>query len=167
MKKISTFLFAFLFAFVSFASSDLIAPSTKPAKPKLNAADVMLPLGTSGDQISLLDLSRMSVKDVERYTGTKMKLADKVGFKIAQKQLRNSINPDGTINDKKLEKAAAKRAADGSGFHLGGFALGFLLGLIGILIAYLIKDDLKSQRVKWAWLGLAAWLVILIILLVI
>jgi len=32
--------------------------------------------------------------------------------------------------------------------------LGFLLNLVGVLIAYLIKDDYKSNRVKWAWIGL-------------
>ena len=45
--------------------------------------------------------------------------------------------------------------ADGrSGFNPGGFALGFFAGLIGVLIAYLIKDDHKKNRTKWAWLGL-------------
>ena len=47
-----------------------------------------------------------------------------------------------------------------SGFHLGGFALGFLIGPIGVLIAYLIDDDKKRNRVKWAWIGLIAWVVI-------
>jgi len=38
-----------------------------------------------------------------------------------------------------------KRAGDGSlAFYIGGFALGFLLGLIGVLIAYLINDDKKA-----------------------
>ncbi len=159
MKKIFTFFAIMAIAMVSFS-----APlSTKPVKPVLpNAADLMIPIGSTGEKISLLDLSLMSVKDVEQFTGKKMKFADKVGFKIAQHQLRNSINPDGTLNDKKITKAA-KKSADGSGFHIGGFALGFLLGLIGVLIAYLINDDKKKQRVKWAWLGLAAWLVIFLV----
>lgn len=140
----------------------------EPKKPlKIYAADVLIPVGNSGQKISLLELSEIKVKDMEALTGKKMKLADKLGFKMAQKQLRSSIDQDGTINNKKLNKMAAKSAVDGSGFHLGGFALGFLLGLIGVLIAYLINDDKKSQRVKWAWIGLAAWIVILLIILVI
>ena len=67
---------------------------------------------------------------------------------------------EATASDQ-LDKLAA-RAASGT-FNLGGFALGFLLGLIGVLIAYLINDDKKSDRVKWAWIGLAAWIVILIL----
>ena len=113
-----------------------------------------------------MDLSRMKVKELEAVTGEKMKLVDKIGFLAAQKQLRNSISADGTISSKKFEKVAAKADGD-SGFHLGGFALGFLLGLIGVLIAYLIKDDKKRNRVKWAWLGLLAWVVIWLIVVVI
>ena len=161
MKKI-LFLFAALMLFTGSYAASL---PTIPGK-KVNAAEVMVPLGQTGKTISLLDLSQIKAKDMELLTGKKMKFFEKLAFKAAQKQLRSSIDRDGTINNKKLSKLAAK-APDGSGFHLGGFALGFLLGLIGVLIAYLIKDDLKSTRVKWAWIGLAAWLVILIILLVI
>ena len=152
------------FAATTFAGSNsLIEPSSKPVK--LNAADVLIPVGKDGKQVSLLELSEMKVKELEKITGTKMKLVDKIGFKVAQKQLRESIDADGSINNKKLNKFAAKanKPAEGDGFHIGGFALGFLLGLIGVLVAYLINDDKKSVRVKWAWLGLAAWLVILLI----
>jgi len=162
MKKVLGLLLALSLVTFSFAKTSIVAPK-KPAK--LNANQVMIPVGKNGETVSLFDLSRMKVKDLEAMTGTKMKLSDKVGYAIAQKQLRNSINSDGTINNKKLNKIAAK-ADTGSGFHLGGFALGFLLGLIGVLIAYLIKDDKKAARVKWAWLGLAAWIVILLIALV-
>ena len=156
MKRIITFFFAISLFATSFAGTNVVVPK-KPAK--LNANQVMIPVGKNGETISLLELSRMKVKDLEAVTGEKMKLTDKAGFVIAQKQLRNTINADGTINNKKLNKAAAK-AEGGSGFHLGGFALGFLLGLIGVLIAYLIKDDKKPARVKWAWIGLVVWLVI-------
>jgi len=161
MKK---FLFLALAAFLSF--SVFAAPAAlNPTKPKSpNAADVMIPIGKDGQQVSLLHLSKMSVKEVEEITGKKMKLADKLGFKVAQRQLKSNINEDGTLNNRKIAKQA-KRAADGSGFHLGGFALGFLLGLIGVLIAYLIKDELKSQRTKWAWIGLGAAVLLYIILL--
>lgn len=126
----------------------------------------MIPIGTTGQKISLLDLSRMSVKDVQAFTGKKMSLVDRIGFKTAQHKLRQSINPDGTLNTKNFQKAA-KKAGDGtSGFHIGGFALGFLLGLIGVLIAYLINDDKKQNRTKWAWIGLGVAVVLYILLLI-
>jgi hypothetical protein len=164
MKKIAVLFTIALFSITLAAAPLAIVNPVKLKNPK--ASEIMLPMGKNGELLSLQDLSTMKIKDLENFTGAKMKLVDKLGFKLAQKQLRNSINEDGTINNKKITKYA-KRAADGSGFHLGGFALGFLLGLIGVLIAYLIKDDLKSQRVKWAWIGLGAWLVIFLVLLLI
>jgi hypothetical protein len=159
MKKFYGLLFALSLFAVSFASPNVLTPK-RPSK--LDASAILIPIGKNGQTVSLMDLSRMKVKELEAVTGEKMKLVDKIGFLAAQKQLRNSINADGTISSKKLEKVAAKADGD-SGFHLGGFALGFLLGLIGVLIAYLIKDDKKKNRVKWAWLGLLAGVVLWLI----
>jgi len=164
MKQLLTLLIALAVFTTSFAGASTVILPKK--NPKLNANEVFIPVGKNGEKISLLDLSQMKVKDLEAVTGRKMKLVDKIGFKIAQKQLRSSINADGSINNKNLDRLASK-PVDGSNFNLGGFALGLLLGLIGILIAYLINDDKKSARVKWAWIGFAIWIVILIIALVI
>jgi hypothetical protein len=156
MKKIILLFTVCCFVFNSFAAALVEAPPIK-------ASEVYITVGKNGEKISLLDLSRIKTRDLQELTGNKMKLFDRIGFKVAQKQLRESINNDGTFSKKKIEKFI-KRAGDGtSGFHIGGFALGLLLGLIGVLIAYLIKDDKKSNRVKWAWIGWGVWLVILLI----
>jgi hypothetical protein len=60
---------------------------------------------------------------------------------------------------KSLIKSSKRAFGDGkvgadSGFHLGGFALGILLGLIGVLLAYVVfNDDNKQARIKWSWIG--------------
>ena len=166
MKKILFLFVALATVASSFAVGNLVVPPVEK-NPKVMASEVFIPIGKNGTKISLLELSELNVKELESLTGEKMKFVDKVGFKIAQKKLRNSINADGSFNNRKMDKIAAK-AVDGSGFHIGGFALGFLLGLIGVLIAYLINDDKKSSRVKWAWLGLATivvlWLLFAVIL---
>ena len=161
MKKILFLFVALTTVASSFAVGNLVVPPVEK-KPKILASEVFIPVRKDGKKISLLELSEMNVKELESVTGEKMKFVDKVGFKIAQKKLRNSINADGSFDNRKMDKMAAK-AIDSSGFHIGGFALGFLLGIIGVLIAYLIKDDLKAQRVKWAWIGFAVILVILLI----
>ena len=46
---------------------------------------------------------------------------------------------------------------------IGGFALGFLLGVIGVLIAYIIENGKNRPLIKWAWIGLAAWVVVWLI----
>src|SRR5262245_32419914 len=102
MKKL-VFLSAALFVLtMSFASSSVTI------KPAVKASELFIPIGTSGQKISLLDLSRMSIKDVQAITGKKMSFADRLTFKAAQRQLRQSINPDGTISNKKLEKQFKK-----------------------------------------------------------
>lgn len=158
MKKILFMFVAVLAMTASFAAFNLTEPPKK-------ASEIFIPLGKNGAQISLMDLSVVKASEFEALSGKKMKFTDKIGFKIAQKELRNSINRDGTVNSKKLNKLAHKMAAGDSGFNIGGFALGFLLGLIGVLIAYVISDDNKAARTKWAWIGFGAALVIYLLIL--
>lgn len=157
MKKFFLLTISFFFLAGTFATE-------APGKPLLKASEIFLPIGNTGKTISLLELSSIRIKDFEELTGTKMKFMDKVTFKGAQRQLRNNINYDGTFNSKKIERYLKKQAGEGGGFQAGGFFLGFLLGLIGVLIAYLINDDQKRNRVKWAWIGLAVWVGILLII---
>jgi hypothetical protein len=156
MKKILFFLMALCLFTTSFASFTLTNPPKK-------ASEIFIPLGEDGSKISLQDLSEVSVKDFEVLAGRKMKIADKISFHLAQRELRKSINEDGTVNDKKLVKATQKMGGE-TGFHLGGFALGLLLGLRGVLIAYLIKDSYKKNRVKWSWIGLAVYVVVYLVI---
>lgn len=158
MKKVLLLFVAFAVMTSAFAAFNLVEPPKK-------AAEIYIPIGKSGNQISLMDLSQITAKEFQTLTGKKMNVLDKVGFKITQRELRNSINNDGTLNGKKLNKLANKMAAGDSGFNLGGFALGFLLGLIGVLIAYVISDDEKAARTKWAWIGFGAALVIYLLVL--
>jgi len=161
MKRLYLLSAALLLLSVSFAANDIVV------KPPLKASEVLLPIGNSGKTISLLDLSRISVKDLQAYTGKKMKFAERLTFKLAQRQLQNSINSDGTVNSERLAKMLSKGSDVTSGFHVGGFLLGLFLWLIGVLIAYLINDDLKPARVKWAWIGAAISTVIWLIFAVI
>ena len=165
MKKVFTFLMAFAVVAQSLAT---VTPKSTPAKPKpLRASEVFIPV-SKGKFITLEDLAFMTPAEYSKLTGMKMKFVDRVGFKLAQKKLRSSINSDGTINSAKMGKTLRKmqQPEDGltSGFHLGGAALGFFLSLIGVLIAYLINDEMKQSRVKWAWIGAAVGLVFWILI---
>lgn len=131
--------------------------------PAINAKNIFIPIGKSGKTISLMELSTISLKDFEILTNRKMRFFDRLAFKAGQKKLRKGIAEDGTIKKKKLQKFMDRYFAGETGFHFGGFILGFLLGLIGVLIAYLIKDEYKQNRVKWAWIGWAITAVIALI----
>ena len=156
MKKTFLLSTALLALSISFATNQVTV------KPALKASEVFIPIDNSGKMISLLDLSQMSIKEVQAYTGKKMSFTDRLTFKAAQKQLKSYIRKDGTIDNKRMAKYLNKKDVT-SGFHLGGFALGLLLSIIGVLIAYLINDDKKAARVKWAWIGFGISLVIWLI----
>jgi hypothetical protein len=152
------------FILVAFSVVTVNAFSVVPTTEKNPlATEIMVPIGKTGKTISLADLATISPKNFSALTGKKLNLSEKIGFKLSQRQIKKCINGDGTVNAKLLAKFNKK--AEGGGFHLGGFALGFFLGLIGVLIAYVaFNDDLKSQRVKWAWLGLVGAVVLSLIL---
>ena len=154
MKKILFLLAAFVIMQTVGAA---IAPSAK-----IKASEAMIPVGATGKQISMQELSTISVNDFEQLTGKKMGSVDKLMFKTAQKKLRHTIDKDGNIKNKKIEKLYKKHGAT-SGFNIGGFALGFFLFLIGVLIAYLISADDQANFRKWAWVGAAVSLVIILI----
>ena len=156
MKKILTFIIAISFLQISIA----IAPTADGAKP-LNANQIMIPVGNTGQKISLADFSRLTPNEYEKLAHVRLNFFDRVNYKLGMKKLKHSIAADGTIKNKKL--SAAVSADMTSGFHLGGFALGILLSIVGVLIAYLINDDNKSARVKWSWIGLAVGLILILL----
>ena len=155
MKKILSLIVAFTLFATSFAASGY---SSLPKK----ATEIYIPIGNN-NQISLLEVSKMKVKDYEKLTGKHLNFFEKITFKAAQKKLKNSIAADGTITNKRLIKAMYG-ADHSTGFHLGGFALGFFLGLIGVLIAYIIRGDeeVDRNRRKWAWIGFGVYVLLLI-----
>lgn len=157
MKK--TFTFFLLIAVVSATYSSTISVSVSPAKPLVKATEVYVPIGKAGQFISLMELSQIKVKDYEALAGKKMKFLDKVNFKIGQRELKKSINHDGTFSNKRVEKYFNK-AALGGAFSLSGLALGLFLSLIGVLIAYLITTGDKKGRITWAWIGAAISLIL-------
>ena len=139
--------------------------------PILKADEVFIPIGKTGQKISWAQLATIGLADMQALTGRKMNFIQRMNFRIAQSKIRKSTADDGTIRNKRILKffSKAKGGSGETGFHLGGFALGFFLGLIGVLIAYAIDDDYKRNRVKWAWFGLGIFVVlyVVIILLVI
>jgi hypothetical protein len=163
MRKMLLLASCVLVMSTGFGASSIVVPKA----PKIKATEIFLPVGTSGQKISLMELSRIPQSQLELMTGRKMKGFEKTAFNAAQRKLQRNINPDGTFKKKKYEKFFTKKAKGGeTGFHFGGFALGFFVGLIGVLIAYLINDDYKSNRVKWAWIGFGIAVVINVILII-
>lgn len=161
MKK----LFALLMAVTVLASTSFGSFVTNTSQTTTNkASEMYIPLGNTGKQVSLAQLSTMNADELQQATGKKMNFLEKISFKVAQHKIKKMINKDGTVNMKALEKVMNVEDMT-AGFNIGGFALGLLLSIIGVLIAYLI-DGQGSSLVKWAWIGaavnLALWLLVAI-----
>ena len=159
MRKFCLLLLAAMLVIPAMATSPATVVSPTPVK----AADIMIPVG-QGALVSLEQLAWMKPAAFAKLRGKKMNLGDRIGFWLTQKKLRRSINADGTVQTEKLKDLY--RADPAGGFHVGGFLLGLILGIIGVLIAYLIKDDKKPMRTKWAWIGLIASIVITLLLII-
>lgn len=130
----------------------------KPKEP--NAREVMIPLMYSDQNISLADFVKLTPSGYKALTGKKIGFKHGVELKVTQKQLKKAIRKDGTVDVQELQKAAAEPFK----FHLGGFALGFLLGLLGVIIALFFKDANRKSRITSSLIGLGV-VVILVLLL--
>ena len=161
MRKMFLLGTALLLFSASFAISNVETPILK-------ADQLFFPVGNTGQKVSYAQLATISLADMQALAGRKMSFIERTNFRMVQNKMRKSIAADGTIKNKKIAKFFTKKGNAGeTGFHIGGFALGFFLGLIGVLIAYIINDDYKRNRVKWAWIGWAVWVVVYLLLLIV
>ena len=153
MKKIFTSISALILFALSFAS----APIKSTLHP-LHASQIIIPVGNAGVNISLFELSKITKPGLEKITGRKMNTVQSVVFKRAQHKIKKGIGSDGMVTDKQIKHLFEDDVK--KGFNTGGFLLGAVVGLIGVLVAYLIDDKNKKNRVKWAWIGLGVRYVI-------
>lgn len=90
---------------------------------------------------------KLSRKDYEQITGRHLSLAERLAFKVTQKHVKHEL----------------KKVPLTYGFNIGGFIMGLLLSVIGVVLAYLFSHDSNLQ--KWAWIGAILNVLILILIL--
>lgn len=143
MKHIVTLSLALSMLIVtSFAAgtASIVVPKKSPS---LNANSILVPVGKSGEKVSLMDISLMKVKDYEALTGKKMNLSNRLAFTLVQKKLRNNINANGEIKAKFFEKVAfkAKKADDKTRKYLKLWLIllgvSIVLGIIGWAVPFM------------------------------
>lgn len=155
MKNFTLLFFSF---FILAASSGFSGKSISII-PTIPASGLFVAVGKGAEKISLIELSKISIKEYQHLSGSKLNLFQRLSFKMAQKKLQHDINSDGTINTATFKKYYSNEDHT-TGFHFGGFALGFFLSLIGVGIAFFIGGDARRNRVNWALAGAAASLLI-------
>jgi hypothetical protein len=143
MKK----LFAILtLCFGILVSSNSFAAVVEPASSQEETVTQKSP------SITIEDIKTLSAKEIEEKIGQKLNWKQKLAIKLTKNKLA------------KADKAEDKPAEISGGFGIG-LLLGFVLGLIGVLLAYVVFKD--KQTIKGSWLGFAAVLVLIILLTVI
>lgn len=154
MRKITILLLAVAFAFSSNAGI-IYVPSNSTDNAKtgtLSTVDVLSQL----DAKSFLALTPAKVAEM---TGRKMTLNQKVNLKLTQRLVKKQLKKGNEVNMLEM----AKRAGSGS-FNWGAAALGFFLGLIGILIVYLAFKNDKEVARKSGWIGFAVGVAVALLL---
>ncbi|RXK58370.1 hypothetical protein ESA94_17160 [Lacibacter luteus] len=113
-------------------------------------------------QIDAKTFAALTPAKFSEITGQKMTLSKKIALKIVQREVKKELKKGHDVNMMEV----AKRAAGGS-FNWGAAALGFFLGLIGVLIVYLaFKNDKEIAR-KSAWIGFGIWVAVAILIYVV
>ena len=155
MKKIISFFFIFSIYTCSFASSGYYELPVK-------ASETYISIG-SNQKISLLDLSKIKRKSLEKLTGRKLNLIQRIGFKAIQNSIKKDIQSDGTV--KKGKFIQFLEGGPATGFHAGGFLLGlFFFAPLGLILSYILGGEpvVRKNRIKWAWIGFGVVFLILV-----
>lgn len=146
MNKINRLIFGLLFTAILTAAVPVRMNETTPVSTA----------------VSVDALVKMNSREFSEVIGHKLSLKEKVVFRLAQRELRKEIKNENLRSDATLD--VQQMMADGEkGFYFGGFILGLLLGLIGVLISYLMKKDKAFTRS--AWIGWGVWVAIVIAIL--
>lgn len=133
--------FLSMFMFVCAAkSSALVAPSATPLPPTKESKVINAFAGMTPQEFV-----KLKPKQFREITGEKLSIPQKISLKLAQKKVKQALKNNEAVDDKVMATAV-----DTSDFNLGGFILGLLLWVVGLLIAYIIGD---STTIKWAWIG--------------
>jgi hypothetical protein len=155
MKRFLTLLLSIACLAPKIVTAATSVPSGPGLPDQVKAADISIPIGNTGRFVNLQELSAMRVADVERLTGRKMGWFRRLETSLALRKLRRSIRPDGTMDIKMISLLSRRDHRQNGHFQWGGFALGLLGNVYGVLVAYLIHDGSSHRRIKWAWIGLA------------
>jgi hypothetical protein len=108
--------------------------------------------------MTIKDFLALTPKKYKELTGKKLTLPQKVSLKLAQKKVKRMVRKGQTVDLMQMTSAV-----DTSDFSIGGLVLGLVLGIIGVLIAYLIGDQ---SVIKWSWIGFAIWVGIVLLVLI-
>ncbi len=156
MKR--SLLFALFASFLMLASQSSQAYVSLMTVPSGNNSTVAEPKPSPFASMTVQDFLSLTPKKYAELTGKKLTLSQKISLKMAQARVKKLAK-----KNKDLQVMSFAQGIDTTDFSIGGFILGLLLGVIGVLIAYLIGDQ---AVIKWSWFGFAVWGIIVLLALI-
>ena len=153
MKKNLFFLlfFSVLFNMVGFSA---ILPPVNTTPSSLDKTQL--------DKIK--QFSTMSFTEYQKLLGHKASKLEKFAFERMQKKSVKMLDENGNLRSK-YERKFNSMYEESAGSFFGGFALGFFLGAIGLLIAYVAFEDGSQKKIiKGAWWGFGVATILFVLL---
>ena len=121
----------------------------------------------SGEKVGLESIkkfSTMTFNEYETTLGHKASKLEKFAFERMQKKSVKMLDENRNLRSKYERKFNSMYEGSGGSFF-GGFALGFFLGAIGLLLAYVaFKDGGQKKRIEGAWWGFGVATILFVIL---
>ena len=119
---------------------------------------------TQANEREALTVQRFLILTPGQYqeqTGKKMNVFSKLALRRAQCKVKRLLKKGSHVDMNTVNKSI-----NAGEFHLIGFLLGLVLGPIGVLLAYLLRETghLGGNSVTWAWIGFLVWLVFVVLI---
>jgi hypothetical protein len=166
MKKVRFVLMSALLGFLTITLSSSLPTSNveskETVKEEAKASLTVNPIFKNS--ISVKTFLSLSAKDIYAGTGKKLSFKEKMGLKFAQRELKTQVKKN-QIDENTIVELDKQMGYGESSFNIGGFLLGFILGLIGVGLAHIFSDDKDFRRSSWK--GLGAWIILLLVLVLI
>lgn len=96
------------------------------------------------------DILQLNARKYKKATQTRLSLKDRVCLHISKVEIARAIKQG--KSEEEIQRLVA--ATDDNSQLWLAFLLGFVLGLMGVLVCYLV-DDFKAHT-KYAWIGLGS-----------
>lgn len=151
MKKIKLFL---LIAFSMYALADTnTAYGFSISKPVANDASP----SATWKYINVSDFVKLSAKEFSDLTGKKMNFFERLSFKVTKMRMKHDLkkNPDLKITDYMKPNTTTFQ------IDILWLLLGVLLGPIGVLIAYVTKQE--QYKLTSSWIGFGIFVLVLLL----
>jgi len=150
VMKLKIFLLFFLVHLFIFPNAVQAFVHLTPDRPSANAGHI-----NGYPALSIDDLVHLNTKELRKKTGRKLKLRERIGLFILKKEIKRA-RKKGKTDTEIIQQLNEPR---NTGKETAFFILGFLLGLLGILIALIAS---KSYA-RFAFYGFLARLGIIVL----